>query len=58
MPFLNVSSEGNNDLENAAGAHHSSSANNTCMFVFFLLLFYFVGERNQETPASQILGWR
>ena len=56
MPFLNVSSEGNNDLENAAGAHHSSSANNTCMFVF-LLLFYFVGERNQETPASQILGW-
>ena len=57
MPFLNVSSEGNNDLENAAGAHHSSSANNTCMFVF-LLLFYFVGERNQETPASQILGWR
>ena len=25
---------------------------------FLLLLFYFVGERNQKTPASQILGWR
>ena len=29
-----------------------------CFFFLLLLLFYFVGERNQKTLASQILGWR